>query len=123
MTRMEQLNVDIAAGDVVSGHYRPAYRPVVEAFVNSFPADDRLKIGILISDEVGNDANTVRRTVDTLRNGQVTLHVLGVSRSCHEVLAKDTDGRFWDIQASRGRVDFSDLLDAVAKEISHLALR
>jgi CubicO group peptidase (beta-lactamase class C family) len=33
---MERLHVDTASGDVVSGYYRPAYRPVVEAFVANF---------------------------------------------------------------------------------------
>lgn len=97
--------------------------PVVEAFVKVFSGNDRLKIGILISDEVGNDADAIRRIVNILQSAQVCLHVLGVSKSCHEALACETCGRFWDIHASRGHVDFSDLLDAIAVEITNLALR
>ena len=96
--------------------------PVTEAFVKSFPDDSRLRIGILISDEVGNDAAATRRIVEILCKAGVTLHVLGVSGSCHERLAEETGGRFWDIVGSRGHVDFSDLLDAVASEITNLAL-
>lgn len=97
--------------------------PVVEAFVRSFPSQERLKIGILISDEVKNDTGAVLRIADILKRAQVCLYVLGVSRSCHERLAHETSGHFWDIAKSRGRVDFSDLLDAIAVEITNLALR
>ncbi len=97
--------------------------PVMEAFAQAFPASDRLKIGILISDEVGNDATAIRRLVEILQSAQVTLHVVGVGGSCHERLARETGGRFWNIAASRGRVDFSDLLESIAVEISSLALR
>ena len=97
--------------------------PVVEAFANAFPSSDRLKIGILISDEVGNDAHAIRQSVEILQHAQICLHVVGVARSCHEVLACDTQGRFWDIAASRGVVDFSQLLDAIAVEITNLAIQ
>jgi len=97
--------------------------PVMEAFVQAFPADGRSKIGILVSDEVGNNAEAIRQIVDIVRDGQVTLHVVGVAGSCHEVLARESGGRFWSIQESRGRVDFSSLLDSIAVEITNLALR
>ena len=95
--------------------------PVMQAFTNAFPGD-RTKIGILISDEVGNDAKAVAEIVGTLQRGQVCLHVVGVAQSCHEKLAAETGGRFWDIQSSRGTIDFGDLLDQVAVEITILAL-
>ena len=97
--------------------------PVMEAFVRSFPSDDRLKIGILVSDEVGNDASAIARIVRILQDAHVSLHVVGVASSCHEVLARETGARFWNIQESRGRVDFSDVLNAIAVEITNLALR
>ncbi|OHB67591.1 MAG: hypothetical protein A2Y77_10095 [Planctomycetes bacterium RBG_13_62_9] len=97
--------------------------PVIEAFVKSFPSEYRLKMGVLISDEVGNDSGAVRQIVSILQNAGVTLHVLGVSRSCHEALASETGGGFWDIQSSRGHADFSALLDSIAGEITNLALR
>ena len=97
--------------------------PAMEAFVQAFPTEDRAKIGILVSDEVGNNAEAIRRIVDVVRDGQVTLHVVGVAGSCHEVLARESGGRFWNIQESRGHVDFSSLLDSIAVEITNLALR
>ena len=95
--------------------------PVMQAFTNAFPGD-RTKIGILISDEVGNDAKAVAEIVGTLQRSQVCLHVVGVAQSCHEKLAAETGGRFWDIQSSRGEINFGDLLDQVAVEITTLAL-
>jgi molecular chaperone DnaK len=97
--------------------------PVIETLVHAFPRGKRLHIGILISDEVGNDTASIRKIVDILQRNQVCLHAVGVAGSCHEVLARETGGRFWDIHASRGNVDFSDLLDAIAVEITNLALR
>lgn len=97
--------------------------PVAEAFVKSFPSNERLKIGILISDEVGNDASAIQRIVSILKSAQVCLYVVGVSGSCHERLAGETGGHFWDIHQSRGSVNFSNLLDAIAVEITNLALK
>jgi molecular chaperone DnaK (HSP70) len=97
--------------------------PVTEAYVKAFPHTHRSKVGILISDEVGNDAHAIRRIVDILQQAGVCLHVVGVANSCHELLARETGGRFWDIHASRGHIDFSDLLDSIAVEITNLALR
>lgn len=96
--------------------------PVIAAFVKAFPGN-RAKIGILISDEVGNDAAATQSIIQHLKKAQVCLHVLGVAGSCHVKLASATGGRFWDIQQSRGHVDFSNLLDAIAVEITNLALR
>ena len=97
--------------------------PVIEAFVKAFPANDRLKIGILVSDEVGHDSESVGTILDILKKGGVCLHVFGVPDSCHEELAKETGGKFWPIAESRGEVDFSELLDQVAVEITNLALK
>jgi len=101
----------------------PKTVPVVEAFASTFRDKRRLKIGVLISDEVGNDYACVRRTIEILQQAQIYLYVLGVAQSCHQQLAEETGGRFWDIKSSRGHADFSDLLDAIAGEITNLALR
>jgi len=95
--------------------------PVIQAFTDAFPGD-RIKIGILISDEVGNDAQAVAEIVSILQRGQVCLHVVGVAKSCHVKLAAETGGRFWDIHSSRGKINFGDLLDQIAGEITNLAL-
>lgn len=102
----------------------PSTIPVIQAFIQAFPSDDRrLKIGILISDEVGNDAKAVADIISILQGSRVCFHVLGVRGSCHEKLARETGGCFWDIHATRGKVRFEDLLAAVAHEITVLALR
>ena len=87
------------------------------------PHNERLKIGILISDEVGNDDQAIKKIVKILQEGMVCLYVVGVADSCHQTLAEQTGGRFWDIHKSRGKVDFSQLLDAISVEITNLALR
>jgi molecular chaperone DnaK (HSP70) len=96
--------------------------PVMNAFVKAFPRDDRFKIGILISDEVGNDAMAIAQITNILKAGQVCLYVVGVARSCHEKLATATGGQFWDIHQSRGSINFGSLLDSIAVEITNLAL-
>ena len=96
--------------------------PVIDAFVKAFPRSDRLKIGILISDEVGNDANAIAQITNILQSGQVCLYVVGVANSCHQRLATATNGQFWDIHQSRGSVNFGSLLDSIAVEITNLAL-
>ncbi len=96
--------------------------PVIDAFVKAFPRSDRFKIGILISDEVGNDANAIAQITNILQTGQVCLYVVGVASSCHEKLATATGGQFWDIRQSRGSVNFGSLLDSIAVEITNLAL-
>lgn len=96
--------------------------PVIEGFVKAFPKSDRFKIGILISDEVGNDAKAIAQIINILKAGQVCLYVVGVARSCHEKLASETGGQFWNIHQSRGSVDFGNLLDSIAVEITNLAL-
>ncbi|MFN7716628.1 MAG: Hsp70 family protein [Pseudanabaenaceae cyanobacterium] len=96
--------------------------PVMNAFVKAFPRRDRLKIGILISDEVGNDAKAIAQIMNILKGGQVCLYVVGVANSCHEKLATATGGQFWDIHQSRGSINFGNLLDSIAVEITNLAL-
>lgn len=96
--------------------------PVMNAFVRAFPRSDRLKVGILISDEVGNEAAAISQIINILKAGQVCLYVVGVARSCHEKLASDTGGQFWDIHQSRGNVNFGSVLDSIAVEITNLAL-
>ncbi len=97
--------------------------PVIEGFIKAFPNKDRLKIGILISDEVGNESSAISRIISLLKSAQISLYVVGVAKSCHEKIAKETGGKFWDIHASRGKVDFGSLLDTIAVEITNLALR
>ena len=94
----------------------------MDAFVNAFPKSNRLKIGILISDEIGNDANAIAQITNILQSEQVCLYVVGVANSCHEKLATATGGQFWDIHQSRGSVNFGSLLDSIAVEITNLAL-
>lgn len=101
----------------------PSTIPVIQSFVKAFPQSDRLKIGILISDEVGNDIRVVAQLIDTLKQAQVCLYVVGVGKSCHEKLASQTGGQFWNIHQYRNSIDFSSLLDAIAVEITHLALK
>jgi len=96
--------------------------PVIEGFARAFPKSDRFKIGILISDEVGNDASAITQTIKILKTQQVCLYVVGVARSCHEKLAIQTGGQFWNIHQSRGSIDFGSLLDKIAVEITNLAL-
>ena len=96
--------------------------PLMNAFVKAFPRDDHLKVGILISDEVGNDANAIAQITNILQAGQIYLYVVGVAGSCHEKLASETGGQFWNIHQSRGSVDFGSLLDTIAVEITNLAL-
>jgi len=94
--------------------------PVIEALVRAFPGNRR-RIGILISDEVGHNVHAEERIIKILREKEVCLHVVGVSGSCHERLASETNGRFWDITRSRGSIEFTVLLDAIAVEITNLA--
>jgi len=97
--------------------------PVIDAFLKAFNDKNRLNIGILISDEVGNDANATKQILNLLQTSGICLHVVGVKSSCHEQLAKSTGGQFWNIFDSRGQIDFSILLSAIATEITSLALR
>jgi len=96
--------------------------PVIEAFAKTFTDNNRLKIGILVSDEVGKDPASIASIVRILQDANVCMHVFGVPGSCHETIAEATGGKFWDIIASRGHVNFSELLDGVAAEITNLAL-
>ncbi|CAN2046381.1 VWFA domain-containing protein [Candidatus Magnetomoraceae bacterium gMMP-1] len=96
--------------------------PVIKAFADSFPDEKYNKIGILISDEVGNEAKVIPELLAVLKLSQICLHVVGVAGSCHVVLARETGGKFWDIHVLRGRVSFNELLDDIAKEITNLAL-
>lgn len=102
----------------------PGTLEVIEAFAAAFPSEQRLKIGILISDEVGNDSKIVDKIIATLKRHRINLHVLGVDNSCHVQIAKATGGSFWDIKASPDRsADFAKVLDAMAVRITDLALR
>ena len=95
--------------------------PVIQAFAKSFQNEGRMKIGILISDEVGRGSES--ELAKMLKEANICLHVVGVAGSCHVRLAKETGGIFWDIMASRGKVSFDALLDKIAVEITNLALR
>lgn len=95
---------------------------VFEAVIRSFDARDRLKIAVLVSDEVGNDASAIGRIVALLRQSNVTMHAVGVNGSCHERIAQQTGGRFWSIDDTRS-LDFGELLASIASEVTDLALR
>ena len=82
-----------------------------------------MKIGLLISDEVGGEQDFPKRIIKILQDAHITLHILGVPDSCHEEIARETGGKFWNINDWRGRMDFSAMLDSVASEITNLALR
>ena len=110
----------IGAGGCYVGERRSI--PVIQALVNAFPGD-RKKIAILISDEVGNDTAATAEIIALLKRSDVVLHILGVRRSCHELIARETGGSFWDINATRGKVSFAQLLEQIAREITSLALR
>lgn len=94
--------------------------PVFEAYVKCFSDADRTRVGILISDEVGNDAPSIQKIIDILRTSDITMYVVGVKGSCHEAIANETGGAFWDIEAGAGRVDMTRVLDSIADEITYL---
>lgn len=96
--------------------------PVIEALVKAFLKSDRFKIGILISDGVGNDAKAIAQIINILKAEQVCLYVVGVADSCHEKFSTETGGKFWNIRQSRGSVNFGDLLQEIAIEITDLVL-
>ena len=100
----------------------PASVAVFEQLVAAFDAPERLKIAVLVSDEVGNDAKSIPRIISTLTNAGVTLHVVGVAGSCHERIARETEGRFWNINDTRS-VDFGELLSSIASEVTDMTLR
>jgi len=97
--------------------------PVIQAFADSFTDQKRFKIGILISDEVGNNADAIPKIIHILQNNDICMHVVGLSNSCHVRIAEKTGGKFWDIVASRGKVSFDELLNDIAKEITQITIK
>ena len=97
--------------------------PVVEAFADSFPDSHKTKIGILISDEVGRDSEAIARIIDIFQQNYICMHVVGVSNSCHEQIASETGGKFWNIHSSRGQISFDELLNSIANEITQITLK
>lgn len=95
---------------------------VTNAFVQSFIGNEREKIGILISDEVGDDRKIEKEIINILKKNQVCLHVVGVPNSCHVRIAKETGGFFWNINKTR-KVDFSKLLNDIAVEITNIRMK
>ena len=96
---------------------------VVRAFANAFIDPNRRRIGVLVSDEVGYDKRAVQEILQILQRAGICLYVLGVPDSCHELLAQQTGGKFWNISEVRRRFDFSELLSSIAQEITNLVLR
>ena len=87
--------------------------------VRAFGGSPNTKILVIISDEMGgNDGLTA--ICGQLKDANITAHVLGVSGSkgAHEAMAIHTGGQFWDIRKSKGRHDFTNLLDTVAQTIA-----
>ena len=89
---------------------------VVKAF--SGPKENH-RILVIISDEMG-DTSGLAKTVDYLKKASITTHVMGVPdpRGAHEQIARQTEGQFWDISATRGVHDFTCLLGNVAETIA-----
>lgn len=87
---------------------------VASAFINN----SHSKILVVISDEMG-DTEGLSEIVKTLNGHNIETYVMGVSdpQGAHESIAKLTGGKFWDIHQSRGKHDFSDLLNNAADEI------
>ena len=66
------------------------------------------RILVIISDEMGS-AEGLSAIVDQLKESAITAHVMGVKQEggAHEVLAKSTGGKFWNI--ADGKYDFDRL--------------
>jgi Mg-chelatase subunit ChlD len=80
---------------------------------------ENTRILVIISDEMGNKAG-LDDINSQMRGASITAHVLGVASGsgAHEAIARATGGRFWDINKSKGKHDFAELLDTVAKTIA-----
>jgi len=97
--------------------------PVMSAFAESFPSADRTRMGVLISDEVGNDAASIKTILDILTSHNICMHAVGVAGSCHQRITETTGGSFWNIATTQGRVDLTEVLKSIAAEITHLVQR
>lgn len=80
---------------------------------------EKTRVLVIISDEIGSKAG-LSDICSRLTEASVTAHVLGVAKSggAHESIAAATGGKFWDINRSKGKQDFAELLGAVAKTIA-----
>ncbi len=93
--------------------------------VKSFTKSPKIKrILVIISDEMGTKEG-LKEIVSMLKEASITAYVLGVRSSAyneemgaHELIAKTTGGRFWDIDKTKGKKDFSVLLENVAETIA-----
>lgn len=87
---------------------------VVSTFINN----GHSRILVVISDEMGNTEG-LSEIVKILNGHNIETYVMGVSgpNGAHESIAKLTGGKFWDILQSRGKYDFSVLLNNAADEI------
>lgn len=85
---------------------------------SSFTNKSNSKILVLVSDEMGGK-DGLADIVNILNSNDIEAYVMGVSGAdeAHESIAKQTGGKFWDINKSRGVQDFSELLNNAADEI------
>ena len=92
--------------------------PIVEAFATVFSSAARIRVGVLISDEAGDSPFAIRQLVQVVRESGVRFYAIGVGGSCHETLAAESGGRFWDIDVTRGQADFLTVMDEIATDIA-----
>lgn len=85
---------------------------------SSYIDNNHSRILVLISDEMGK-TDGISDIVKLLNGHDIETYVMGVSdpKGAHESIARLTGGKFWDIRASRGTQDFSELLSNAADEI------
>jgi uncharacterized protein YegL len=87
--------------------------------VRAFNDPTNARILVIISDEMGRK-DGLTSICTQLRDASIKAHVLGVlgSSGAHQAIASQTGGTFWDINSSKGKHDFSSLLDTVALAIA-----
>lgn len=80
------------------------------------------RVLVLISDEMG-DTSGLNNILRTLRKARIRTYVLGVrkEKGAHQMIAKKSEGVFWDIEKGRGKADFSSLLENIGETIAQEA--
>jgi len=92
----------------------PVFKQIPPLFSDS---NGRTKILIIISDEVGNN-KACKPIINLMTKNDITVHILGVpGDNAHSMIAKQTNGKFWDIFSSR-KIDFSAIFENIAQEIA-----
>lgn len=87
--------------------------------VRAFNDSTNTRILVIISDEMGG-RDGLTDICSQLQDAAITAHVLGVSgkNGAHKAIANRTGGKFWNINRSKGKHDFTSLLDTVAQTIA-----